>query len=365
MKYGQYLYKNLIIFAPSVEDFGGNINIEAITQFVDDGGNLLVAGSPDSGSGILGLALECGFEIDEENAVVIDHLNYDLASDNDHTKIVVSPDNLIKAKYITDKKLNPFLYYGTGILVDKSNPLTLQILTASKTAYSYNPANTIVDYPHVIGKSTTLIAALQARNNARIGFSGSLYFFSDQAFTSGVQTANPQSKYDISGNRDLSLDFTKWIFGETGHIRVSSMTHHPENDKVTPSFYTVMDPAVFNIQVEILDSNTWVPYVANDIQMEFVRIDPFVRKTMKMLKPGVYQTKFKIPDIYGVYQFKVKYEKVGLSYLNNITQISVRPLKHTQYERFIASAYPYYVSAFSMMAGTFIMSFFVLHFKES
>lgn len=37
-KYGQYLYKNLIIFAPSVEEFGGSLNVEAITKFVDEGG---------------------------------------------------------------------------------------------------------------------------------------------------------------------------------------------------------------------------------------------------------------------------------------------------------------------------------------
>lgn len=45
-------------------------------------------------------------------------------------------------------------------------------------------------------------------------------------------------------------------------------------------------------------------------------------------------------------------------------QVSVRPLEHTQYERFIPSAYPYYASAFSMMAGVLIFSFVFLHFKE-
>lgn len=44
-------------------------------------------------------------------------------------------------------------------------------------------------YPHAVGKNTLLIAALQARNNARVVFSGSLYFFSDEAFTSPVQKA--------------------------------------------------------------------------------------------------------------------------------------------------------------------------------
>lgn len=40
------------------------------------------------------------------------------------------------------------------------------------------------------------------------------------------------------------------------------------------------------------------------------------------------------------------------------------PLRHNEYERFIVSAFPYYASAFSMMAGVCIFSFVFLHFKE-
>lgn len=51
-----------------------------------------------------------------------------------------------------------------------------------------------VQYPHAVGKGTVLIAALQARNNARVVFSGSLDFFSDEFFTSGVQKALVRSQ---------------------------------------------------------------------------------------------------------------------------------------------------------------------------
>jgi oligosaccharyltransferase complex subunit beta len=42
-----------------------------------------------------------------------------------------------------------------------------------------------------VGKNTLLIAGLQARNNARVIFSGSLDFFSDAFFNSAVQKATP------------------------------------------------------------------------------------------------------------------------------------------------------------------------------
>lgn len=49
-------------------------------------------------------------------------------------------------------------------------------------------------YPHAVGKNTLLIAGLQARNNARVIFSGSLDFFSDAFFNSAVQKATPGSQ---------------------------------------------------------------------------------------------------------------------------------------------------------------------------
>lgn len=98
--------------------------------------------------------------------------------------------------------------------------------------------------------------------------------------------------------------------------------------------------------------------------------------------------------MYGVFQFKVDYNRLGYTHLYSSTQVStghspcsasvcptgasegqvseasvllqvsVRPLQHTQYERFIPSAYPYYASAFSMMVGLFLFSIVFLHMKE-
>ena len=121
---------------------------------------------------------------------------------------------------------------------------------------------------------------------------------------------------------------------------------------------------MYTIEIDIYDITGWIPYVADDIQLEFVRIDPFVRTTLKHIGGGKYEAKFKIPDVYGVYQFKVDYNRVGYTHLYSATQVSVRPLTHTQYERFIPSAYPYYVSAFSMMVGVFLFSIIFLNFRE-
>lgn len=305
--------------------------------------------------------------MDEEGASVIDHLHYDVHSDaGDHTTIVADPRNLIRSPIIVGplREREPLLYRGTGLLVDRENPLVLALLTADSSAYSYVPDAPIKEYPHAVGKGTLLIAALQARNNARVVFSGSLHFFSDEAYTARVQSVGAGQKELAAGNREVAGSITSWVFGEKGVLRVTRVSHHKDGERNAPAAYTITDPCVYSIHIEELRGGVWAPYSADDLQLEFVRIDPFVRLPLKALGNGVYESRFTIPDVYGVFQFKVNYDRVGLTHVQHTTQVSVRPLMHTQYERFIASAYPYYVSSFSMMLGVFVFAFVFLHYKE-
>lgn len=332
---------------------------------MDNGGNVLVATNENVGETIRELAIESGIEFDEEGAQVIDHLNYDAADDGSHTLVVTGSDNLIDAKTIVgDKsKLNPILYRGIGMISDSRNPLVLDILAGSTTSYSFNPSNPIDSYPHSVGRNTVLISALQARNNARIVFVGSLDFFSDKFFESSVKNKADGKTYDKSGNEQLALAISRWVFKEEGVLRFTAIDHFKKGETSAPESYTIMEDVEYWITIETLQDGKWVPFVTNDIQLEFVRIDPFVRTTLKREK-NRYVAKFRIPDVYGVYQFKVDYNRVGYTHLYSTTQVSVRPLEHTQYERFIASAYPYYFSAFSMMFGLFLFSFVFLYFQE-
>lgn len=56
---------------------------------------------------------------------------------------------------------------------------------------------------------------------------------------------------------------------------------------------------------------------------------------------------------------------VNVNKYNCLCQVSVRPLQHTEYERFIESAYPYYASAFSMMVSCVLFACVFLHHGES
>ncbi|XP_038677832.1 dolichyl-diphosphooligosaccharide--protein glycosyltransferase 48 kDa subunit [Scyliorhinus canicula] len=365
IKYGEFLYDHLIIFSPSVEDFGGNINVDTISTFIDGGGNVLVAASSDIGDPLRELGSECGIEFDEEKTFVIDHHNYDISDPGQHTLIIADNEQLLKAPTVVGKQpKNPLLFLGVGMVADPDNPLVLDILTGSSSSYSFFPDKPITQYPHGVGKNTLLIAGLQARNNARMVFSGSIDFFSDAFFNSPVQKATPGAeRFSKTGNYELAVALSRWVFKEEGVLRVGKVSHNPVGETKPPNAYTITDLVEYNIVIERLSNGKWVPFDGDDIQLEFVRIDPFVRTYLKK-KGGKYSVQFKLPDVYGVFQFKVDYNRLGYTHLYSSTQVSVRPLQHTQYERFIPSAYPYYASTFSMMVGLFLFSVVFLHMKE-
>ncbi|CAF1124869.1 unnamed protein product [Rotaria sp. Silwood1] len=366
VKYGEYLYDHIIIFAPSTKEFGGRLDAAILTQFVDAGGNVLVAGSNVIGDVIREFAGECGIEFADDKSSVIDHINFDVNDDGQHTLIVASPNNLLSSELIvgqSKKNSLPFLFRGTGMSSDPDNPLLLDVLTASSTSYTANPEEkTLSEYPATVGKRTLLISVLQARNNARVGFVGSLDFFSNEFFQSSVQSNNGK-KHDKTGNQDLAIALSDWLFKQRGVLRARNIRHYLKDDKSTPRFYTVKNDIVFSIQFDEFVHGKWMPFNGTDVQLEFVRIDPFVRTTLNN-KGGQLETQFRVPDTYGIFKFVIDYNRIGYTHLYTATQVSVHPLRHTEYERFITSAYPYYISSFSMMIGAFLLSFIVLYHRD-
>ncbi|CAF1206835.1 unnamed protein product, partial [Didymodactylos carnosus] len=122
VKYGEYLYDNIIIFAPGTKEFGGRLDAETLAQFVDAGGNVLVTGSNVIGDAIREFAGECGIEFADDKSAVIDHLNFDSNDNGQHTLVVANTDNLINSELIVGKAKQvgaPFLFRGIGMSVDQ------------------------------------------------------------------------------------------------------------------------------------------------------------------------------------------------------------------------------------------------------
>ena len=78
---------------------------------------------------------------------------------------------------------------------------------------------------------------------------------------------------------------------------------------------------VYSVDIEQLVGDQWKPFSASDVQLEFVRIDPFVRTTLKRASGSTYHAKFVVPDVYGVFQFKLEYQRLGYTRLYSTTQV--------------------------------------------
>ncbi|KRX87286.1 Dolichyl-diphosphooligosaccharide--protein glycosyltransferase 48 kDa subunit, partial [Trichinella pseudospiralis] len=174
----------------------------------------------------------------------------------------------------------------------ENNPLTLAIMHAPRTAYARSlegEAGMVNRKSHwrLIGNNAVLVGAVQAKNNARVVFTGSLDMFSDEFINSNY--VQEGKKIVQTGNRDFVKAVTEWVFKRKGVLRVKSIRHHRSGELVPPPDYTIMDAVEYEIEVEELKNGAWVPYTVNDMQMEFVRIDPFIRMTMK--SKGIFQLK--------------------------------------------------------------------------
>jgi oligosaccharyltransferase complex subunit beta len=119
-----------------------------LAKFVDGGGNVLVAADSNIGEGIRDFATEVGFEFGIDGTAVIDHHNFEARlDDGKHTTVVVPAAQLISTELIVGNKakLGPVLFKGVALSYSDEHALRLPILTASTTAYAFNPDSPVTE----------------------------------------------------------------------------------------------------------------------------------------------------------------------------------------------------------------------------
>lgn len=398
---------------PSLSSFCaafGDLEASDLTTFVDNGGNLFVAGSSDVSSPVRALGHAFGVDFDPAKARVIDHIYHHKATDSGkHTRVL--SDSYFPSKYLVGSELataagksggRPAIAYeGGAMTTSPDNIFAVRTLTASNTGYSAKVSEPIQgSYPYAAGSEAILVASVQSRNNARATFTGSLWMLSDEAFN---LQADASSGGATIANEKFARAVLRWTFRRSGVLFVSSVRHshadgtapehqveHSEKRDMPPSMfpepeiarqslvYRIKDDIRFGLDLAINTGNgTVVPYEEGEsdgLQLEFVMLDPYIRTALKKVESASkgskgssesnkrsYEVVFKAPDVYGIFQFRVMFRRPALSTLLVKEQVSVRPFRHNEYERFITSAYPYYTAAFAMMAGVFVFSFFFLY----
>ena len=126
-----------------------------------------------------------------------------------------------------------------------------------------------------------------------------------------------------SGNMELASDIARWAFKNSGVLRVVEVKHHLAGETNPPAAYTIEQDVIYTIKVEELNNGVWRPFQTKDLQLEFFRIDPFVRVFLTPSSTGEFKAAFKLPDVYGVFKFKVDYDRIGYTHLFSSTQVRI------------------------------------------
>jgi oligosaccharyltransferase complex subunit beta len=215
---------------------------------------------------------------------VIDHANA-IADGSDIYDAVIAASDFVASSRVVGKTLadpknskkKPVAFSGVGLSLEPNNILAFHALTAPATAYSTNPVKEItakvVENDLLFGKEIGLVTAVQARNNARMVFSGSLDVFSDKYFT------------DAFSNEAFADAVSKWAFQESGVLRMENISHqradgrspdkmlkdaerpdlpltlYPDAEIARDSLvYRIKDNLTFSFDVEELQDGKWKPF---------------------------------------------------------------------------------------------------------
>lgn len=222
-------------------------------------------------------------------------------------------------------------------------------------------------------------------------FSNEFFVAQTPIYTPGHQTYTT-AENTPTDNRQFCWELSQWAFGRSGVLRfrnvthqhadsrppeslvqsihspsaeesdASPLTHFPEPELSPHSqVYRINDEIVFSMIVEELKSSEvqqqqeWTPFAPADLQMEFVMLDVYVRKNMTCdPTTGLCRVQFKAPDVYGIFKFRVMYRRLGYSVLHTENEIAIRPYRQNEYERFLATAAPYYTSTITTLCAVII-----------
>ena len=229
--YGEYIYDNIIFFAPTFTDTKKNeINIQNLLKFIDDGHDLMIFGSSDASKFMRELVNEFGVDYDDYDSELKDSLylhpnsgvsglNKQLLNLKDE-EIIISK-NIIGITNIFNKPNGYILYKGIGMDLDPQNKYIFPILSGDKNSYS---ASKTTGEVYSNGEHIKLVNGYQARNNRRIVVLGSTDICSDKFYYLSMTEENKMMLE--SPNAKFCQDILNWNFQRTGILKYENVRHN-------------------------------------------------------------------------------------------------------------------------------------------
>lgn len=346
-----FYYDHIMMLAPSVSSFrSSDISSDRLLQFFDSGRNIFIGLDESSKSFGRELLKEFGAELFPSKMVVYggDKGNTKVSDKLEAQGVSYSSNVFASVKKTVANVSSQVVYQGTGIALDTSNEHVFPILKGDDSMYAVNPdANKKgkTGSFKVAGADIALVAGYQSRYNQRVVMAGSVKMCSDDFISATLKSAG---NYESSANFELCLSLIKWNFQQKSVVKIENFSHSLVDKSLVDSGrqqlqeYKLKDEIEVSCDIYEKVNGKWVPFSANDVQLEFIMLDPYVRVTMENNSGSKYTTKFNVPDHNGVYKFSLDYNRYGLTRLLYTEIAPVRVLNHDEFPTFLPSAYPYY-----------------------
>ncbi|KAI0232738.1 oligosaccharyl transferase glycoprotein complex, beta subunit [Massospora cicadina] len=356
------LYDHLILFSPQ-------------SKVCWAWGDVMMVANPTVSDYYRRVGAQFGITFEEAGSVVLDPINNNATEAHNAWEYVVAhpeTSNFISSRAASG---GPILFQGIAHSISNTNPQITSLLKPSSSAYSSLQSS--FGTPGLYGSEISLVSAHQSRNNARFTVFGSTEMFSDKFILSPVTerlAEGGQKTYTLTGNGNFIEDLVKWTFQEVGVIKSTGFSHYKVGESVRPANYRIRDEMIYSINLTEYRDGKWVAFEADDVQLEVTMLDPYIRATLLVNSSVVdalgnevtnYQIKLTLPDVYGVFTFRVNYRRDGLSGILVEDVIPIHPFKHNEFPRFLLPAYPYYAATISMSAGFLVFSVIWLYNKDS
>jgi oligosaccharyltransferase complex subunit beta len=171
---------------------GGNLTPQNLVEFLNDGGNILLASSPTTSESLRDFVRELEIDLPPRDTLFTDHFSYHPESTNNHTLVVLDSENFsslphVKSILSSETRESKIVYRGTAHGLG-NGPLLLPLLKGKRTAYAFDGKEDLdtVETPYVSGTQAFLVTGFQARNNARVVVTSSLDMFSNEYLRLGL-----------------------------------------------------------------------------------------------------------------------------------------------------------------------------------
>jgi oligosaccharyltransferase complex subunit beta len=339
-KWGRWLYDGVLVVASKSGKLGGTLDSVYLSELLDAGRSVFIATDQDANEELREVITSLGSDLLGPSSVLTDHISH--AAGLGPTAALCPPPAI---SAIAGKSSEPILYKGGALTVSADSSLTMPVLTPAATALVSTPSGPL------LGPQLVLAAAMQTRKNARSFVCASIDLFSDKYFNSQ------------RSNRDFARNAVLWTFQERGVVKVSNFTHARLGEVSPPmhNTYKINDTVLVQLDLHENGPEGWVPHVTNNVQLEYVMLDPYVRQRMLHVGQGHYELTVRLPDQYGVFKWVVDYKALGFSFVSLSELAPLRPLRHDEYARFILQAYPYYATLITLSVAFLAMITFVMY----